>query len=322
MRLAVICGLVLLFCSSTLPAEDGLPSECLDAWAARAEAFQTFRIVWDEESSSAGNGGVRFTLTDDGQVVETDDPGVPVAERSTRFVLLWDGDRVRLEQTRRDPHGDDDDEPRMEAVAVNGGGVLKGLGRYRGQPYHQGSIGGGTEPFPSPSLLSFRPVLMQFRATDLRYMTFDPEFLILTGRTVREDDREYLVAELRSKQEPERITTLWIEPDRNYFIRRYEVIRGGVITVSVDITSAYDETSGRWLPSEWLLQTYSRDAVLRHTSIGKVVSCEVDPDVSDADFSLEFPAGTRYLEGSRIFEVQSDGTSRELPPGELPREED
>lgn len=69
---------------------------------------------------------------------------------------------------------------------------------------------------------------------------------------------------------------------------------------------------------------YGREAVLRHTSIGTAASCDVDPDVSDADFTLEFPAGTRYLEGSRIYEFQADGSSREIPrPGdEPPHEED
>jgi hypothetical protein len=324
-RFSLSCGFLLLCSSLSLHAEDGLPAECRDAWSARAKAFQTFRITWDEESF-AGNGAVRSVLTDDGQVVETDDPSVPVAARSTRYVQLWDGDRVRLEQTRRDVQSGEG-EPRMEGVAVNGGGIIKGLGRYRGQSHHQGSIG-GSEPIPSPSILSYRPILVLFRATDPRYMTVDPDGVKLTRRTVRDDDGEYLVAELRTDAEPGKITTLWIDADRDYFIRRYEVIRSGVMTVSLDITSAYDDTVGRCLPSEWLLQTYGRDAALRQTAIGKVISCDAAPDVSNADFNLEFPAGTRYqdnrLSGIRIFEVQPDGSSREIPlPGRrLPRLED
>ncbi|MBX3436605.1 MAG: hypothetical protein KF861_03875 [Planctomycetaceae bacterium] len=308
----------MLFIAAQVPG-DGLPAgevtldDVLAAWQQREDEARTVQVEWMELQVTP-IAGVQMPDAESQARLEAQGDMV----KRSRNVMLLDGRRVRLTE---DPSGESVDQNRQ--LIVFDGILGKGLIYRTVLDYPEGAI--SENQAPNRNLAKYIPLLVAFRLQDEHMRPFDASEYVLTDERVEIDDRACRVVEAREAPGPRgtgQVRKLYIDPGQDFVIRRMERVRDGVVRSRVDFSWAGDPSFGS-LPTGWRLVSVKPDGSISSSIEGDVVDCQLDPPVSDADFQLEFPVGTRYFDSRdgtrRMLIVQAPNQPREFFPAEIQR---
>ena len=263
----------------------------LDAWNKREDRLRSLQVVWRErrwekkgwylhpgQSKSFNPNGV------------TDPP--KDLEYDVEASLVVDGDRRRHAYR----HSNWDYGPRYDGLkdAVN---VFDGKVARRFSPpgcvlpFPDGIISTAWEPrsdlWLTACLLAVRPSWG---------LSSDRSGLEIAKGDALLDRTPCLVLEVRRKSQL--LESYWCESKAPFVVRRRLAFgEEGVIAGQMDITYEYDKRHDTPLPSGWKT-TAMKAASPYMLGQCRVGACVVNPPLSDTEFSLEFPVGTRVLDAT------------------------
>ncbi|HKQ58353.1 MAG TPA: hypothetical protein VJY35_10850 [Candidatus Eisenbacteria bacterium] len=268
-------------------------ADVIAAWQKRQDAIRTFRFEWTEEQVHP-RGWVpnpRFP--------EREWLNIPNLLRDRSYTvhktLVVDGDRMRYSFDF--DRGEEPDGIRVKAPA---GGRNDGMGvrrHYRYLSVFDGQSGRTTitsltespPPAARPTVtnvdaqnLDTRPILLSFRALD-PVMGHQ-----LIERAVTNERRRFhrgsSVFFLEERHDPSGWKTMtWIEPERDYLVRRFDVLGEQNLIAAIDIDYVEDPRWG-WIPSGWRISEMLSDRSRRLVSQAKVTSYRINEPIAPAEF--------------------------------------
>jgi hypothetical protein len=133
---------------------------------------------------------------------------------------------------------------------------------------------------------------------------------------------EVLCNEYFIQTHPNFAVHFWMDPQRNYIVRRKVNYHDEMISLETNIRYRQDAVAG-WVPSSWESSYFDHNGNLHTSWEVTVTNLQVNRPIEDSVFDLEFPEGC-HVRDQRIgkeFRVLADGTMRELGPRgeELPQ---
>lgn len=287
--------------------------DVLDAWRNRERLAQTLQVTWKEEHR---------IFTESLQLPDSQFQAVAARAtnvRSTENSLLLHGRRVRITEKLLSAQGSAAvGKPLRERVTVSDGITVRGLGYFEGLDHPQGGI--SEEPIPHRSEARYHALLVSYRPLDPQMRLFDPAHFVLTARNGIYDGRKCIIGEVT---EPGSLITrrLWIDPASDFFVVRLETLSKNVLTGRLDLSIEQHEDLG-WVITGWTRHSMSTAGMLLGSTEAEVVKTTFQPEISDTEFEIEFPVGTRYFDhrvASKKFIVQADDPAREVTTTEIVR---
>jgi hypothetical protein len=111
----------------------------------------------------------------------------------------------------------------------------------------------------------------------------------------------------------------WLDPSKDYAVRRIHTRQRGKLVVQTDITSYRQEACG-WVPASWVCNQFSPAGATLKSDKVQVLELQFNEPQSVTQFELQFPPGSAVGDGrnGKFYEVQPDGSMRETfsPTGE------
>jgi hypothetical protein len=156
----------------------------------------------------------------------------------------------------------------------------------------------------SPILLAFRGLNPVFITDSLTGLKPAGTTLVIDGATCE----EYSIA--RRNKEPLR---LWLDPARDYVIRRVRDLASKTNVIQYDIQYRRDDACG-WVPTGWTRTSTAPDGTPFITSTVEVMSMRFNEAQPPGRFEITFPPGTRVTRGTTDYRVQPDGSTHEINP--------
>jgi hypothetical protein len=114
--------------------------------------------------------------------------------------------------------------------------------------------------------------------------------------------------------------TYWVDPARDFCIRRYERVRGGLVEARIEVD--YGDDACLWLPTAWRITVFSgEDALAARTYAAELSSHALNGGLADERLRIALPAGTRVddAESKTAWIVRPDGGKRVITPEERRR---
>jgi hypothetical protein len=106
------------------------------------------------------------------------------------------------------------------------------------------------------------------------------------------------------------VASLWIDPERDFVVRRIRTLRQGRVIRQVNVQFQKDNHVG-WLPAEWVRTQFDSSGRVLQTSTGVVTGIRINESVPNQAFEVLFP------EGCLVHDRRSGKDYRVLPNGML-----
>ncbi|MGD9856505.1 MAG: hypothetical protein AB7U20_16280 [Planctomycetaceae bacterium] len=161
-----------------------------------------------------------------------------------------------------------------------------------------------------------RPMDEDLRPIDLDILSLEPAETLVDGRKCR------LLTE-HGVTHPQGSTELYVDIERGYIPLRFVSRANGRLSVQNDISYTPDpDVDWVWLPASWTATFFRNDGEITSSTVNTVTSAEINKEVSDDQFRVEFPPLTRivdktvdtrsYSRPEAFFFKRSDGTIQPL----------
>jgi hypothetical protein len=241
---------------------------------------------------------------------------VPTEETKLESVnrLLVDGEKVRFENNHPTWHMPDGKLVHPRRIFFFDGSIPK---RF----YPEGMAGGG-EPFggieSSASqqeimLFVLTPITMAVRGLNSSMCPYVYSEMKATGVTVPIDGvmcEEHII-----ESSPGKTRSCWLDPKRDYAVRRIRTIVKGKLERQMEIRYQQSEDLGS-IPSAWVVSDFSPTGAVRTTNTIETLSFRFNAAQDPKEFEFQFPAGCEVYDqrNDKHYRVQSDGTMREFSP--------
>jgi hypothetical protein len=113
----------------------------------------------------------------------------------------------------------------------------------------------------------------------------------------------------------DRIYSYWVDPKKDYVVRRIRNLLKGRLVNQVDIDHRRDDVCG-WVPASWVYNQYSLSGALLISTKVDVLSMRLNKPQAAELFDVRFPPGTQVNDHrtSKEYRVQPNGTMREVSP--------
>jgi hypothetical protein len=155
------------------------------------------------------------------------------------------------------------------------------------------------------------PITMSFRGSNTAINPRSIMEMKLTGNTLPIDwtpCQEHTI----KLNDRNMIARFWVDPEKDYVIRRYEGVPGMGRT---DIRYRRDDAWG-WVPEAWIYNEYSQTGVLQRTSKVEVFEMRINEPHPAEFFDIRFPPGCVVRDTrtgpDKVYYVLSDGSMREI----------
>lgn len=313
----------------------GPPSEkdaILADWAARESAVKSFDITWTKEwivprGSIPHPPSFELDQPPPGAVIPPEDMTLHATARiavdGSRIRYSIDGEQWSPGRNRRESSLEtrvfDGDTNRELYEPRNKDRHLTGMieGEFNGQKVH-------------PAIrqdIDLLPVKLIYRPLDPFFKgIFDPAALTLTSRTGMLDGRKCAILEEvhfgpgLSRQHNIR-HEIWVDRERRSLpLRWMSVSDGRLLTADMKISyrQAREGEPGDWIPSGWTFTLLGVGDKLTQSATATVTDCKLNPSLPAETFTLEFPNGTWVGDktGGKMYVIRTDGTTRNVQPGE------
>ena len=268
-------------------------ADVIKAWRKRQDAIKTFRFVWTEQQTHPKGwiANPRYPQREWSSI-----PGLLIDRTySVSKTLAVDGNKMRysFELDRRE-------EPDGIRVKAPDNTRSDGLGVRRDYSYvsvFDGQAGKTTLTSqldsPPPAVrqtttnvdaqnLDTRAVLMAFRPLDplMGHLLLD--------RAVTNERRSFYRGKsiflLEERHDPSGWKTmLWIEPERDFLVSRYDVYFEQKLIVAIDIDYVEDARWG-WIPNGWRITEMLSDGSKRLVCEARVSSYSINPPIGMEEF--------------------------------------
>lgn len=251
------------------------------------------------------------------------DPAKPIPPEETIFEsnnrLIFDGSKYRIENNHFVLLWGNSKVIRVPLWTVSDGKVAKVLwpeGLPNSGPW--GNIS-NPEDILDLKMPDLSPICMCFRWQDKTFVSNVCEEYQPTGRSMVIDGvncREYMV------RPSERMTAkYWLDPSKDYLVRRYILEGKGRPTDQWDISYRKHE-SGIWVLDAWTHLQFSVDGKVGRTWRAEVTSLRLNEAQPSKLFDLDFPVGSSFYDQRNrrelpAFHVEPDGSLRRLTPAEM-----
>jgi hypothetical protein len=154
----------------------------------------------------------------------------------------------------------------------------------------------------------YMPVAWHYRASETDLLLLTDDKLIDTGDTGISDGRRCLIFQEQTRRRQQ----FWSDPTRLYCIARYFwLLDDGTPRTTIDIEYTEDSSHGP-VPTKWVVREFDTDGSLMQQEDVKVISYEINNDISAEEFRIAFPPGT-YVSDQRSREryiVRESGNNR------------
>ncbi len=307
MRHVFSAFLILAFLAPLLRGQPAL-SPGAAAAKKRQEAVKTLKVVFkrtEVEGAGSASANAPRGLK----------PSTPVPARETTIEsenrLFLDGDKVRYEDNHPLWEISTGKLRKMDSVYAFDGTLAKLLHPYSN---HGGPLGSIEKAAYQEKVKSYEltPLTVTFRGLN---PAICPDALAdakPSGVTLPingESCQEYVLA--RSSL----VISLWMDPTKDYVIRRISKQRNGKIVEQHDITYQRNALVG-WVPESWARHFYLPEGGLQRTGKMKVLEMELNTAQPHQQFDLQFPPGTWVFDQRTMkdYRVQPDGSMSEVVP--------
>ncbi len=267
-------------------------SDVLNAWQKRQNAIKTARFAWTEQQTRP------VGWLPNARFPERDRLAIPalISDRTFTVVktLSFDGSRMRYSfdlDRKEEPDGVRVKSPDNRS---------DGLGVRRNYSYlsvFDGEVGStiltthldGPPPATHQTTLNVDAQNLDTRAILLAFRPLDPVMGDqLLDRAVTNEMRQFYKGKstflLEERHDPSGWKTiLWIEPERDFLISRYDVLFEQKLLVMVDIDYSHDEHWG-WIPSAWHVTEMLADGSKRLVCEATVSSFSINEPIKIDEF--------------------------------------
>jgi hypothetical protein len=105
----------------------------------------------------------------------------------------------------------------------------------------------------------------------------------------------------------------WVDPQRDWCVRRHAILRDGRPLLQLDIALEPDAQAG-WRPATWRSVDLAPSTQEVHEACEATVTAfEINPRIPIDEFQFEFPPGTRVrAPGDTHYIVRDDGSDRPI----------
>ncbi|QDT46819.1 Regulatory protein BlaR1 [Symmachiella dynata] len=267
--------------------------EIYAALKARDDTVKSFRFVWTERHTD--HKGSQHSIEDRTRVALGQDTSYTWTTE-----MAVDGKKMLYSFSGKQPTYDASGEAEfIERRYLSG---------FNGREMRSASLYPGsskiTQGFLRPANRSDDVVLASTNILRWLYCTFDPTMTNTNWQSlevVKEpaEVRGHRCWELRRRYEginpgapkvPS--ASWWVDPSREYVIVRYAYSNSaGMVQSQLDIDYQQDDKHG-WVPSLWRFRRFDRGGKVLTTTISRVTEYEINPQLDDDIFTLQFPPGT------------------------------
>lgn len=204
-----------------------------------------------------------------------------------------------------------------QTTIVNGDTEAQILDIKRNQSFLEGSL--DASDFMCVTVPSLRPFVLTFRLLNSEMGGHDRSTFRLTEEIGVVEGQECHVVALVDET-GRRVHELLVDPAREYSIRRYRLYYpDGAPWQQIDVEYVKHHEFG-WVPNTWTVFTLDEDGQRIDYHEHKLKSIYVNANVSEADFSIEFPPRTlvtdRRQRARTSYFVEDDGTHRPVTKDE------
>ncbi|MBY0514780.1 MAG: hypothetical protein K2P78_12805 [Gemmataceae bacterium] len=267
-------------------SSEQLLQEVKAGWQARQDAIKSARFTWGQKTLHAKG-------------CWSQDPPLPPTDviDDGSGSLLVAGERIRLETRAliwHQPAGEFFPRHRQVAfdgekhVALDGPGVLR---------WHQATVNNKSRPKPDIQSLELWPLRVALRP-NWSSKVFGTEILgpFASARRVVLESRTFIEL-TKGRAEVQGEARMWVDPVRGYGVVRYDsYLRDGSLYYRIDIRPG--QRTGQWLPETWKVQLFRDKGKLDRSSDVTLRECELNPELPDEVFRIDFPVGTIVVDMS------------------------
>lgn len=300
-----ICICICLSMTSRIHAVDGFEETSIDTiattWAKQQETVRSFRCTW------------KNTVTIAKETVRISESGGKAKSEATSFfpkadTTLEENNILTVENKnwRYESDGYGIESSRREFVLQHNITVLKdGVGKcYMPKGIYNYPLGNivNMKETDYPQDISARPLFLLFRS--LRKGLFKKEkYTILRDKGVV-DGHSCLLLQTNLGISPK--CRLWIDPLKDYLIRRYELSNDqGKVYLVMTISYSFAKDN-RWLPSGWKIVNVNEQGDLAQSMSSTVAEIAINMSSNEQDFDIAFPPGTK------VRDLRSETANNEL----------
>jgi hypothetical protein len=275
--------------SKPVPSRD----EVLRAWQARQDKFKTLKFVWTEQQTRA------VGWLPNARFPERDRLAIPalLVERtySVSKSLTVDGNKMRysFELDRKE-------EPDGIRVKPSGNARADGLGVRRNYSYVS-VFDGQTGKTSITSLIESPPPAVRPGTTNVDAQNLDTRAILmlvrpldpvmghlLVDRAVTNEARIFYKGRstfmFEERHDPSGWKTLlWVEPERDFLVSRYDVLFEQKLIAQIDIDYVQDAQWG-WIPNKWQVTEMLADASRRVVAEATVSSYTINQPIAAGEF--------------------------------------
>lgn len=115
------------------------------------------------------------------------------------------------------------------------------------------------------------------------------------------------------------LMSFWLDPEREYVVRRMRRMKQGRLESQSDIQYRTDPVIG-WMPNSWTRNVYTRSGEVLTTTKIEVRSYELNSPIPEEEFQIMFPVGAEVYDqrNGKSYWVEDDGKMREFSKSGAP----
>lgn len=156
------------------------------------------------------------------------------------------------------------------------------------------------------------PLLINYRLFNTSMTNHRLQEVIPTEEKGVVGDRLCLVMKEKSRLDRKSLYLLWIDPERDFIVRRLEFLRNDELALRMDIDYSRDAQYG-WVPNSWQTMRPSKEASMFESYKCTVTAYEFNSTLDPEDFEISFPPGARvYDENSDREYIVTEGGGQRL----------
>lgn len=315
MNSRIFIAISLLAASAASIAEAQTVDEILTVWRERQESVKSARFELVQEYNVPA-GGLPARLDPSGKArPEEGFPANPL-QRTRLYNMAFKGEMLKTDVVHPDFTSEDPNATFPTHTAFDGN-EARMIHKASIVDYLEGTIfvekwnPYAIDTVIKPILLAFRPLSPgMYRQSPLRFR--------IRQRSVELDGVECVLVEYPPEEGSELRDEYWLDPAHGYRAIRYQSYAGLTQpSTRLDIEYADDPDVG-WVPIRW---SETRTGMISGTSLTNVAKYEINPEIPDEEFTLEFPIGTHVTDNRLYpkddrFVIQEDGYWRPVTRAE------
>lgn len=285
------------------------------AWTTRARRVQSFRFAWTENEFCPK--GSLISAADVATILGKPGNEIPPADAAfqTECSVAVDGDRFRYAAKGARPQLPDGDLAPRDYVSAFDGKVWRDLcGPIPTRSCAQGSIASTSV---DEDLLTLKPIIWAYRfQTPKASIQLDKYRVIAPAGSALEK----LVVLQEDISSSNVITTLWLDPARDFLVTRCTMEprrRGRLTKIDISYVRSDGNNPPDWVPSEWRIVCESNQRLLMSLT-ARATEHAINPRIDADQFNIVFPPGAIVQDAiaNTTYIVRENGKNRAVLPSE------